>query len=351
MQLVLSRGAALLVGLPVIAVLAGCTGEEPSPYAYTVQGTTMGTTYTVRIVDRDQPDREREIRELIQSTLDDLNARMSTFESDSEVSLLNRAEVEQATELSADTFAILAAALALSTDSGGAFDPTVGALVNAWGFGPVNPATAPSRAEIEALKEHMGVGKIRLDIDTHTASRLDAALRVDLSAIAKGYAVDTVAVVLERAGFENMMVEIGGEVATRGTRGGEPWRIGIERPDVGAQHIQRLVPLTDQALATSGNYRNFYVMNGRTLGHTIDPRTGEPVDHNGASVSVVHEECMMADALATTLMVMGPEEGLAWARERGIAALFIVFENDTFVERSTPEFDEVAGSAVAALAG
>lgn len=330
-------------------MFVGCAAEPESPYAYSVQGAALGTSYTVRIADRDQPGRETELRELVQTTLDGIDARMSTYQAESEVSLLNDAGIEQATTLSPDTFSVLAAALALSTDSGGAFDPTVGALVNAWGFGPVNPDTAPSRAEIDALKEHMGVAKIRLDTESRTASRLDELLRVDLSAIAKGYAVDAVAAALQRAGFVNLMVEIGGEVTTRGTRDGEPWRIGIERPDAGAQHIQRLVPLTDRALATSGNYRNFYVMDGRTVGHTIDPRTGEPVDHNGASVSVVHAECMMADALATTLMVMGPDEGLAWAQERGIAALFIVFENDTFVERSTPEFDAVAGGDLAAL--
>ena len=125
-------------------------------------------------------------------------------------------------------------------------------------------------------------------------------------------------------------------------RDGAPWRIGIETPDVGAQHLQRTVPLNDHAMATSGNYRNFYVMGGRTVGHTIDPRDGEPVDHNGASVSVIHESCMMADGMATVLMVMGPEEGYAWAVANDVAAMFVVHDGEGFVERLTPAFAELA---------
>lgn len=314
----------------------------------------MGTTYSVRLATVDDGGREAELRSLVQGILDEINGRMSTYVPDSELSRLNRLQPGAVMELSPATYAVLAAALEVSRDSGNAFDPTIGALVTAWGFGPVDghPA-APSNGEITALRGHSGIDKLRLDDATLTVSKADALLSVDLSAIAKGYAVDAVVAGLEAAGIDNYMVEVGGEVRVGGHRQpGEPWRIGIERPDAGAQHILRAVPLVDLSLATSGNYRNFYVLAGRTVGHTIDPRTGRPIDHNGASVSVIHEQCMMADALATTLMVMGPEDGLLWATERGIAALFVTYDGKTFVEQPTPEFERlVAGALESADAG
>ena len=332
----------LLVGLG-IAACGGAPENAPSAYTYEISGETMGTTYTVRVDSDVRPFSDGELGARIQEVLDDINARMSTYVDTSEVSLLNVAAPESAVMLSDDTYFVLQSAVFLAESSGGAFDPTVGALVNAWGFGPVNPSTAPSAFELETLRSHTGIALLEMDRTSYSVRKVDSQARVDLSAIAKGYGADKVGDLLEENGLLRYMVEVGGEVLVGEVkRDGSTWRIGIETPDVGAQHLQRTVPLTDHAMATSGNYRNFYVMDGRTVGHTIDPRDGQPVDHNGASVSVIHESCMMADGMATVLMVMGPDEGYDWAVANDIAAMFVVHDGDGFVERLTPAFTELA---------
>lgn len=332
------------LGIGFAVVACGGAAEAPrSAYTYEVSGATMGTTYTVRVDSDERPFSDGELEARVQEVLDDINARMSTYVETSEVSQVNAASPDATVNLSDDTYFVLQSAVFLAESSGGAFDPTVGALVNAWGFGPVNPTTAPSAFELETLRSHTGVEMLEMDRDTYSVRKVDLQARVDLSAIAKGYAADKVGDLLEENDLARYMVEVGGEVLVgEAKRDGTPWRIGIETPDVGAQHLQRTVPLTGHAMATSGNYRNFYVMDGRTVGHTIDPRDGQPVDHNGASVSVIHESCMMADGMATVLMVMGPEEGYAWAVANDIAAMFVVHDGEGFVERLTPSFTELA---------
>lgn len=333
--------ACMVVAIGVVA--CGGPAETPaSAYTYDLSGETMGTTYTVRVDSDIRPFSDSELGARIQEVVDDINARMSTYVETSEVSQINMASPEAIISLSDDTYFVLQSAMFLAESSGGAFDPTVGALVNAWGFGPVNPSTAPSAFELETIRSHTGIELLEMDRDTYSVRKVDAEARVDLSAIAKGYAADKVGDLLEESGLDRYMVEVGGEVLVgKAKRDGSPWRIGIETPDVGAQHLQRTVPLTDHAMATSGNYRNFYVMDGRTVGHTIDPRTGQPVNHNGASVSVIHESCMMADGMATVLMVMGPDEGYAWAVANDVAAMFVVHDGEGFVERLTPAFAEL----------
>jgi thiamine biosynthesis lipoprotein len=197
----------------------------------------------------------------------------------------------------------------------------------------------------------VGWQKLVLDPAAGTASKTVPELYVDLSAVAKGYAVDRTAAVLDQMGLEDYMVEVGGEVRTRGLNlKRQPWRIGIERPVAESRELQRVVPLSGLAMATSGDYRNFYVLDGERYSHTIDARTGRPVTHGAASVSVVTEECLWADGWATALLVMGPEEGFALAQEQGLAALFLVYdgEND-FQEKATDAFRELIGSAEGAV--
>ena len=183
---------------------------------------------------------------------------------------------------------------------------------------------------------------LEMDDDTRRIRKSRPAVQSDLSALAKGYAVDRVAVLLDSGGdvIEGYLVEVGGEVRTRGrNEDGRPWRVGIERPVDGPPSIQRVLELTDAALATSGDYRNFFEHEGRRYSHTIDPRTGYPVDHGLASVSVVADSCVRADALATALEVLGPEEGFALAQEQGWAVFLITRQADgTLTEQTTPEF-------------
>jgi thiamine biosynthesis lipoprotein len=223
--------------------------------------------------------------------------------------------------------------VAVATD--GAFDITVGPLVDAWGFGPSGPTDVPSDQTIGELLSVTGFEHIGVDPEGSLVTKGSPEVRIDLSAIAKGYAVDCVADALNHDGYGDFMVEVGGEIRASGRNAErQVWRIGIERPEEGGRKVHTAVPLADLALATSGDYRNFVVRDGVRVSHTIDPRLGRPISHNLASVSVIHSSCMTADALATALDVLGPEEGMALANLYDIPALFLVrMEEGDFEER------------------
>ena len=218
----------------------------------------------------------------------------------------------------------------------------VGPLVAAWGFGAGAraPGHGPAGAELAALRERIGFGLLEIDLSAGTARKQHPQLVCDLSAIAKGFAVDEVAHALSQLGWTDFLVEVGGEVRAAGERPeGGAWRVGIERPDEASRAVQGVVVLRDAAMATSGDYRSFYEVEGRRLSHLVDPRTGRPITHQLASVSVVHPEAILADAWATALAVLGPEAGLARAEAEGIEAYFLVrADGDAFVARRTPGF-------------
>jgi len=268
---------------------------------------------------------------------------MSHYLEDSEISRLNRLSEAGPFPISPETLEVLQHALEISSTSGGAFDITVGPLVDAWGFGPSGRvAHAPSEAEIEHLLEATGWEGLQVDRSSSTVTKARPELRIDLSAIAKGFAVDQVADALDGEGVHRYMVEIGGEIRTRGRNAQEQaWRIGIERPVPGDKVIDLIVPLSDLAIATSGDYRNYYEVDGKRISHTIDPRTGRPITHNVASVSVVSPVCVRADAYATGLLVLG-SEGFDLAEDLGLAAYFLQRDKeDVFVGRMTSAFKEI----------
>lgn len=281
------------------------------------------------------------LRAAVQRRLDRVEERMSHYQPDSELSRFNGARSTAPQPMSAETLGVVAEALAVSRASGGAFDVTVGPLVNAWGFGPAGRApAAPDEAALAALRTRVGFELLEIDSAASTLRKRRAEVVVDLSAIAKGFAVDAVASLLADLGVGNYLVEIGGELRAAGTNEeGTPWRVAIERPAAGAPAAQRIVSLTDAAIATSGDYRNFYDLGGARVSHMIDPRTGRPVTHGLRSVSVIAERCSLADARSTALAVLGPEAGYALAVERGWAALFVTGDGvGRLVERETPAF-------------
>ena len=231
--------------------------------------------------------------------------------------------------LSAETFSVLETARDVSELTGGAFDITVGPLVDAWGFGPGGPADPPSDGKIRFLLGETGWSRLLLHSGSRTVRKALPALRCDLSAIAKGYAVDRVSEALEGLGFRNHLVEVGGEIRAAGSNPrGEDWRVGIERPDSAGRLVQRIVGLTDIAAATSGDYRNFQEAGGVRYGHVLDPRSGRPAESRVASATVFDRSAMRADALATALVVLGEDDGLALAEREGLAALLIVREGE-----------------------
>jgi len=345
----LARGELAVVFVALFFAVVGCTTPQPTPVLHTFTGATMGTSYAVKVVTPTGLNQLRldAIGDRIQTALDDVDSKMSSYQPSSELSRFNRTRHMEPVPMSSGTFDVIRRAAELSALTGGALDVTVGPLVNAWGFGPVEPdVLPPDPALVARLRDHMGFMKLELDPVTSTVRKTDLELECDLSAVAKGYGVDQVAVVLRANGLPRFMVEVGGEVIASGlNQQGRPWRIAVERPVIEGG-VQRVVLLRDQAMATSGDYRNVREVDGRLLSHTIDPRTGEPVAHQLASVSVVADLCIDADGLATALEVLGPEEGYALAVERGWPALFLIRDvAGTIAELATPAFEALLEAA------
>ncbi len=345
----------------MLAVLAGLTvGCGQASEEVVLQGPTMGTYYRVRAV-ADPGDRET-IRALVEQRLDAVDRAMSTYRADSEVSRFNRLAGGESLVLSEETWAVLGLAWQVRDESHGAFDPTVGPLVDAWGFGAPGRDSEPTPVVDDRLAEmRNALGAIDLLSGDRRVLKLEDGVALDLSAIAKGWATDRVSEALGRAGFANHLVEVGGEVRTAGhSPAGDPWRIAIERPparsadprpgirvsateDAAQPGLQMVLPFTDGSLATSGDYRNYWERDGVRYSHTIDPRTGRPVEHALASASVFHTSCAFADAYATALMVLGPDEGLRWADERDLAALLLIYSESGIEELPSRAFRDRFG--------
>ncbi len=334
----------LLPAASLLGLLA-CTAAPPDdsnpsgPQTHRFRGETMGTTYEAAVVaDAIADARLAALANAIATALEHVDATMSTWRPESELSRFNEAATTDPFSASPDLIAVFQHALSISELTGGAFDITVGPLVNAWGFGPPgHPPTAPAAADLARLREQVGWQQLAVDTAESTVRKHAAGLSADLSALAKGFAVDQVGELLEREGFANHLVEVGGEVRAAGRNArGEAWRVGIERPSPGPPAVYRTVALGGHALATSGDYRNTYLLDGQRVSHTIDPRTGRPVTHALASVSVIDPLCVRADAIATALMVLGPDDGFALATEQDWPALFLVrLPDGALEERAT----------------
>ncbi len=339
--------------LACLLVVAGCGEPQAKRRTFVFEGPTMGTVYQVKVVREALPEaRRKQLEETIRGELDTVNGLMSTYLDDSELTRFNRHSETAPFAVSEATGRVFQAAQEVSRVSGGALDVTIGPLVNAWGFGPGSdvpdrPPPEMSDEEIAVLRGRIGFEKLELSEEPWAIRKAQGDLYCDLSALAKGYAVDRMTEALAALGETDVMAEIGGEVRALGANDrGQAWRIGIERPQFTRGAVQRIVPLDSAALATSGDYRNYREFDGERVSHIMDPRTGRPIRHRLASVSVVHETCMMADAWSTALMVMGLDEGHELAEREGLAALFLVREGDGFREVATPAFDELAGESL-----
>ena len=310
----------------------------------------MGSTYTVKIAGpRLGATAEAAARQAVERAFADVVGRMSAYVDDSELSRFNRHPTQAPFALSADAFAVFRLAQQVSAETKGAFDITVAPVVDAWGFGPGRAHRVVPDAELAGLRPRVGWRGLILDAQLESARKAAPDLAVDLSGIAKGYAVDLAAHALDAQGCADYMVEAGGEIRAKGCNAaGTPWRIGIERPDAVPQQALRIVPLTGLAMATSGDYRIYFERDGVRYCHEIDPASGQPIRHGLASVTVVAPTCGEADAWATALIVRGPVDGLALARARGLAAYFIVRDGrGGFRELSTPAFAALGGERVA----
>ena len=328
----------MLILLALCWLLIACGERQPELVHLT--GATMGTTYSVKALGVPDSIAPETLQTGVNSLLEGVNRKMSTYDSESELSRFNRNAGTDWVEISDELLTVMEEALRVSRLSDGAFDVTVGPLVNLWGFGPeMGEDDIPSEEAIDAALIRVGYERIQLQSEPPAMRKERSDVYVDLSAAAKGYAVDKVADYLESRGISDYLVEIGGELRAKGHNPGDnPWTIAIEKPAPGEQSIQRVVRLTEGGVATSGDYRNFFEKDGQRYSHVIDPHTGWPVRHQLASVTVISDTCMHADALATTLLVLGPDTGFELAEREQLAAFFVVIENNGFVEKSTPAF-------------
>lgn len=324
-----------------LALLALFALAAPTAFAAEparLAGRALGTTWTVKFVETAPLQDHATLRALIAQKLEHLEQHFSTYRATSELSRFNAAQSTDWIDVSPELARVAADSRSLSERSGGAFDATVAPLLTLWGFGPSGRGTSsiPTPAEISAARARVDYRELSVRLAPPALRKSRPDLAVDFSSMAKGFAVDTVSELLGSLGLTEHFVQIGGDIATAGTR---IWRVGIEQPTAPGAIAQTL-ELTDQALSTSGDAHNRFERDGRLYSHLLDPRTGEPAQGPLASVSVVHESCAASSSLATALFVLGAEAGYAFAVREEIAALFIVRSDGALTLRPTPAFTQ-----------
>ncbi|NOQ13243.1 MAG: FAD:protein FMN transferase ApbE [Methyloprofundus sp.] len=338
------------LGLSLILVflLSGCSNNDSAnesaanAYPFSYSDTTMGTSFSIKVSQLPTGVRPKKVKIAIREKLEQINQQMSTYITDSELSRINSSTDMTSRFISEGLYKVVETAQEINHLSEGAYDITVGSLVNLWGFGPSKALShTPKDEDIQKLLADVGSDKIVLTARLHTLSKTRPNLYMDLSSLAKGYAVDEIAAILDALKITHYMVEIGGELNIKGkNKQGKNWRIGVEAPNAKKRELLRVLPISDIAMATSGDYRNYFEQDGQRFSHTIDPRTGYPITHKLVSVTVLGDTTMKADAWATALMVLGPEKGYQIAEQQKLAVLFISKMGAGFLEQETPLFTE-----------
>lgn len=311
--------------------------SQPTIAQTAFSGPTMGSTYAVKYVTA--PEKAVNYQPQVDSILEKFNQSLSTYRPDSEISAFNNGH---AIAFKLPYFyPVLEKAKEVYGVSGGAFDPTVGPLVNAWGFGTGKDRKAPPQARLDSLRQFIGFDQM-IAFDSVSVQKSKEGVYLDFNAIAPGYAADVLGDFLETKNVSNYMIEIGGEVLCKGKNAeGKYWTIGINNPEYeqkGGEQLQAIVSLNNRALATSGNYRNFYVQDGKKYAHTLDPKTGYPVQHSLLSVTVLADDCISADAYATVFMVIGKDKALELIKKQpGLDAFFVYADEKGKLQTYTTE--------------
>ncbi len=333
MMKLFTRAVMLLV---MALVVSGCSEQRQLIH---LTGSTMGTYYSIKLIEQEGLPSEVALQKEIDRRLELVNDQMSTYREDSELSQFNQHRSSEPFEVSADTATVVREAIRLSKLTDGALDVTVGPLVNLWSFGPeARPDVVPTDEELDARRQEVGIEHLK--VQGNTLIKDMPGLYVDLSSIAKGYGVDVVADYIASLGVNDYLVEIGGEIRLKGKNlEGVPWRIAIEKPTQdGSRSIQEVVEPGEMAVATSGDYRNYFEENGVRYSHLINPITGKPITNHVVSVTVMHPKCMTADALATAFSVMGEEKAIALANQENWPVLLIVSTDEGFKEYASDAF-------------
>lgn len=324
------------LALPAL-LASGCSSEQN---LVRLSGSTMGTTWHVSYLPGGEDVPVDILQRDIEAILAAVNQSMSTYMPDSEISSLNAAPLGQWQTVSEEFYLVLTTAMSIGEHSQGAYDVTIAPLVDRWGFGPTfSTRELPTEKQVKTLLAQVGQGKLKLDASSSALKKLDE-VALDFSSLAKGYAVDRVADWLGSKNIDNYLVELGGEMRLSGhSHRGDDWRIAIEQPQSGNRDVAQALSLTDVAVATSGDYRNFFERDGKRYSHSIDPRTGYPVEHDLVSVTVVHKRAMLADGWATALTVLGSTQALKLAQEHGLAVYFIRRADDEYLSSHTEAFE------------
>ncbi len=325
----------IIVALLLVSQLLGCGGKSEQAV---LSGTTMGTTWSVVLATPPGPITLDALQKAIEGELLRINQLMSTYQADSELSQFNASTSTELTRLNAEILFVLDASLRISEVSDGAYDVTLGAVIDAWGFGAADQnGEAPTEQQLQEASEATGFNRI-----VRAGSKMSKdhpQMRIDLSSLAKGYAVDRIGLIVERIGAYDYLAEIGGEVRARGYRTKDkPWRVGIEIPN---GEVAQGLAMSNLSVASSGSYRNYREIDGKRVSHLIDGQTHQPISHNTVAATVLHRNTMLADAWATALMVVAPEKAQAIIHEQSIEVQ-LTYKTDTgFDIWRTPGFAEM----------
>ncbi len=332
----------LMMGLGVSLLALSACGWRASTPAIEVRGPAMGASYSIKFVQPPASLTEDRLRLEVEAILGEITQQFSTYDPDSELSRLNQDPSTGWQNISDNLYKVIEAGLRISRLSDGAFDTTVAPIVDLWGFGPnFRPDNIPAESEIRRELRRVGFKHLRLRTSPAAVYRGRPDIDIDLNALVPGYAADVIATRLEQIGVSRYLVDIGGEMRLKGLNAqGQAWQVAIEQPQAGQQGMLRQLSLTDTAISTSGNYRNFFEIKGKRYSHEIDPRTGYPVSHGAASVTVIAETAMEADAWSTALLVLGPAQGIKIAERERIAVLFVM-------ETTAGGFQEIASTMMA----
>ena len=338
----------VLSGLITVVLACSLSACKKDTEIISLSGKTMGTTYHIRYIEDDSvSENSQKTHEQIEVVLKDVNQKMSTYIKDSELSRFNQnTQVNTPIDISADFAKVLQEAIRLNKVTEGSLDVTVGPVVNLWGFGPEKrPERKPTPEQLAERQSWVGIDKIHLDMSgkTPTLSKALPQVYIDLSSIAKGFGVDQVADVLEQNHVQNYMVEIGGEIRAKGKNAeNKAWQIAIEKPNnTGERAVQEVIGLNNMAMATSGDYRIYFEENGQRFAHEIDPKTGYPIQHHLASITVLAPSSMTADGLSTGLFVLGEDKALEVAEKENIPVYLIMKKEQGFETKMSSAFQKL----------
>ncbi|MHC8309983.1 FAD:protein FMN transferase [Pseudomonas sp. GT1P32] len=327
------------VVVTLAGVLAGCGNGDSME---SIGGPTMGSTYSIKYVRHANLPAPAQVRSEVEKILAEVDKQMSTYRSDSDIERFNDLPANRCQKMPASILKLIRVGEQLSEQSEGSYDLTVEPLLNLWGFGPqAREEKVPNAPALAEVRQRVGYQHLRIEGDQLCK---DAAVEVDFNSIAAGYAVDTIAAKLDAMGIHNYLAEATGELKAAGKKlDGSPWRIALEQPRDDQQVAERVIAVDGFGVSTSGDYRNYFLQDGRRYSHTFDAHTGAPVSHTLASVTVIHPSALMADGLSTLLLILGPERGWDYAENHNIGAFFVIRADTGFVIRTNQAFERLSG--------